>query len=217
MNGRGWSRGRRLGLVSLLAVAAASFLVAVTRQDSPASRDNSTSPPASVSPAAVGHAAGSQPRTRRPRAVRLPSGVSMAVDEVATGKDGVLDLPSDIYRAGWWDGGSRLGDPYGVIVLAAHVDSVTKGVGPFAELLGTRPGQRIRVAGTGLAQTFRIASVHLEPRASLSEDTALFSVHGPLRLVLITCGGPFDAGGGGYRDNLVVLADPVGRPRASRG
>jgi hypothetical protein len=132
---------------------------------------------------------------------------------VATGQDRALDLPTDIDRAGWWDGGAKIGDPYGVIVLAAHVDSVTDGIGPFAELLAARPGQKIRVAGARSAQEFEIASVRLQPRASLSADAAIFSGHGPLRLVLITCAGPFDSAAGGYRDNLIVLADPVGLPR----
>ena len=37
----------------------------------------------------------------------------------------------------------------------------------------------------------------------------LFARDGPPRLVLITCGGPFDAELRSYRDNLVVLAEPV--------
>jgi hypothetical protein len=134
----------------------------------------------------------------------------MSVDAAVTGMDKVLKLPADVDRAGWWDGSSRLGDPYGTIVLAAHVDSVPAGIGPFAELLGARPGQRIRLAGADRSQMFEIASVRLQPRASLSESSPAFSAFGDLRLVLITCGGPFDAGHGGYRDNLIVVATPVG-------
>ncbi|MCW2768932.1 MAG: peptidase sortase [Aeromicrobium sp.] len=210
----GWSRARWSGLASALVLLTALVLAALTRPVAPAGRGGPTVP-STVSSAALGRPADSQVRTERPDTLWLPSGVSMQVDVVATVGNGVLGLPSDVDRAGWWDGGSRIGDPFGAIVLAAHVDSISKGVGPFAELLGARPGQRIRVAGSGSDQTFEIVSVRLAPRASLSADTALFSVHQPLRLILITCAGPFDADRGGYRDNLIVAADPVGHLRST--
>lgn len=136
----------------------------------------------------------------------------MPVDVAVTGRDAVLNLPTDVDRAGWWDGSSRIGDPYGTIVLAAHVDSVPKGIGPFAELLGTHPGMRLQLAGATRRQKFEIVSVRLQPRASLSASSPVFSAYGDVRLVLITCGGPFDASQGGYRDNLIVVARPLGRP-----
>lgn len=134
----------------------------------------------------------------------------MPIDVAATGQDGVLGLPTDINRAGWWNGSSRLGDPYGVIVVAAHVDSFSQGIGPFAELLGMRPGRTIRLAGRDHGQRFRVASVSFQPRTSLPERTSAFTAHGDRRLVLITCGGPYDVDRGGYRDNLIVMAAPLG-------
>jgi hypothetical protein len=38
---------------------------------------------------------------------------------------------------------------------------------------------------------------------------ALFRRDGPPRLALITCGGPFLPDVGSYRDNVVVVAEPV--------
>lgn len=210
----GWSRTRWAGLASVLVLATALVLAALTRPVAPGSR-RGPAVPSTVSSAALGRPAESQVRTERPETLRLPSGVVMPVDVVATAGNGVLGLPSDIDRAGWWDGGSGIGDSYGAMVLAAHVDSISEGIGPFAELLRARPGQRIRVAGSDSDQVFEIVSVRLAPRASLSSDTAIFSVHQPLRLILITCAGPFDAGRGGYRDNLIVAADPVGHLRTT--
>jgi len=224
-NHRDRSRRRRAVVVVLLVTAVGVGTVLV-RQGSAASRDDpppsarapTPAPSApSAAPAGVGQPAPSTVAPQRPESVRLPDGVSMPVDVVATGDDGVLDLPSDIDRAGWWDGGSRIGEPYGAIVVAAHVDSVTAGVGPFAELLSTRRGDTIRIAGSGATQQFEVTSVRLKPRASLSEGASIFSVRGPLRLVLITCAGPFDAESGGYRDNLIVQASPVGQPRPRDG
>jgi hypothetical protein len=39
--------------------------------------------------------------------------------------------------------------------------------------------------------------------------TGIYSRNGSPRLVLVTCGGPFDVSTGHYRDNIVVTASPV--------
>ena len=138
----------------------------------------------------------------------------MAVDPAGTGPTGLLAVPEDITRAGWWVGSTRLGDRFGSIVLAAHVDSFTQGVGPMAELLSVRPGDTVRVTGGRLRLRFRVGSVTSVPRVRLPERSRLFSPYGDLRLVLITCGGPYEPERG-YRDNVVVVATPTGvRPDA---
>ncbi len=63
-------------------------------------------------------------------------------------------------------------------------------------------------------QQFQVRRTRVVPRAMLSDDAEAFSAYGAMRLVLITCGGPYDAATGGYRDNIVVVAAPTGRPVA---
>ena len=161
-------------------------------------------------PAAVATAAASQELTERPVSVTLPSGRVLPVDVVRTLPGGALAIPRDIHRAGWWAGSSRLGDPFGSIVLAAHVDSFTQGVGPAAELLSTRPGARVHLAARHRTQSYRVTSVRVVPRADLRREEVVFSAAGARRLVLITCGGAYDASRGGYQDNVVVVARPTG-------
>jgi hypothetical protein len=45
------------------------------------------------------------------------------------------------------------------------------------------------------------------PKDRLPND--IHSLKGRERLVLVTCGGPFDEAGGHYLDNVVVTAVPV--------
>lgn len=161
--------------------------------------------PAAAAPAEAAREAASQVRPRRPAWLVLPGGTRMAVDAVGVGANGQLAVPDDVRRAGWWRGSSRLGERFGSVVMAAHVDSFSQGRGPIAELLSAGAGDRLRVSGGGLAQVFTIESVTLVPRADLGERSGLFSVRGPLRLVLVTCGGPYDARRG-YRDNVVIRA-----------
>jgi hypothetical protein len=163
-------------------------------------------------PAKVAHPAASQVVSQQPRSIRLPSGTTMVVKRAETDGKGVLRLPNNINRAGWWDGASRLGDPYGSVVIAAHVDSYTQGKGPFAEVLSLHAGNIIKVRSTGLQETYRVTSARLVPKPSLNSRSYAYSGHGPSRLVLITCGGPWDAVNS-YHDNMVVVASPVSRPK----
>jgi hypothetical protein len=169
-------------------------------------------------PAQVGRPAPSQTDPERPATITLASGTSMRVRPTATTATGALDIPRNIKQAGWWDGGSKLGDPFGAIVVAAHVDSFTQGLGRFAELLSMKPGDVIRLDSAHLSETFQVASAGLVPKSSISATSGEFSASGQSRLVLITCGGQYDSAHGGYQSNMVVVAVATqpAKPRAGR-
>jgi hypothetical protein len=131
---------------------------------------------------------------------------------VSTTSDGVLDVPADVDVAGWWRGGSRIGDPFGAVLLSAHVDSATEGLGPYVELLGVRPGQSVVLTSQHLRQEYVIDSLRLLDKGPLSEHPWVYSAQGPHRLVLVTCAGPFDPSRGGYQRLAVVTATAVGLP-----
>jgi hypothetical protein len=133
----------------------------------------------------------------------------MAVDATATGPDGFLEIPADVRRAGWWDGSSRIGDPFGSIVLAAHVDSFSQGLGRFVEVLAMHRGDVITVKSRRLARSYTVVSAGLVPKREVDADAAIYSSTGPPRLVLITCGGDYSPDTG-YADNMVVVAEPIG-------
>lgn len=145
-----------------------------------------------------------------PRRSVLPDGKVVPIRAVGTDREGTLAVPEDIRIAGWWRGGARLGDPFGSLLLAAHVDSTTQGLGPYASLLSVRAGQRITVSSTHLRQTFAVSSLTLVPRSDLAGQPRIFSARGPHRLTLVTCAGPYDASRGGYQNLAVVTARPVG-------
>ncbi len=173
----------------------------------PGARDSSTT--VSAKPAAP---AGSQVEPERPDVVQFPSGATVAVRSASTRPDGSLAVPSDIRAAGWWDGGARVGDPFGSILIAGHVDSAVQGLGPFAELLTVSVEDRVVLESSRLRQDFEIDSLELVPNDSLADRPDLFSAQGSARLVLVTCAGPFVPSAGGYQNLAVVTATPVGRP-----
>ncbi len=149
-----------------------------------------------------------------PTAIRLPGGSRLVVRTVGTTHNGVLDVPADVDEAGWWSGGSRLGDPFGSTLVAAHVDSRSQGLGPFAALLTARAGDRVELWSKGLRQTFEITQRRLRPRGTIGARAWLHSPHGPPRLTLVTCAGPYDPARGGYQNLAVVIAEPVDRVRS---
>ena len=158
--------------------------------------------------AQVGRAAPSQVDAERPLGLTLPDGSVMRVRVSATGPSGELQIPPDINEAGWWDGGARLGDPFGAIVVAAHVDSFSQGVGRFAELMGMRPGDVVHLDSAHLSQEYQVVSSTLVPKAELTSRVDIFSAEGRSRLVLVTCGGAYDPEAGGYQSNVIVVGTP---------
>ena len=201
-------------LATVLAVAGGSGC-AVGEAASPAAAPPSAQPVASAPPAAVAERVGSVV-PEPPRGIRLPNGRRVVVRPVGTTRNGLLDVPADIELAGWWSGGSRLGDPFGSTLVAAHVDSRTQGLGPFASLLGVHAGDRVHVWSHGLRQAFEITSLRLRPQGTIGPASYLHSPKGPRRLTLVTCAGPYDAARGGYQNLAVITATPLGRARSRR-
>ena len=95
----------------------------------------------------------------------------------------------------------------GTTVIAAHVDTRSEGLGPFARLTSVRRGDRIVITDRGGDEhAYRIVTRRQIDRTRLPVDQ-LFDRDGPRRLVVLTCGGAYDARNG-YRDNVVVIAEP---------
>lgn len=143
-----------------------------------------------------------------PASLDLPAQQARArVQPSATAPDGELAVPEDPLRLGWWIGGARPGDPAGTAVVAGHVDSAEAGLGAFAALRDTAPGDPVTVrAADGTTRQFVVTEVLQYGKLRLPAE--LFTREGPPRLALITCTGEFDRERRSYADNLVVLAVP---------
>ncbi len=147
-----------------------------------------------------------------PREIRLPGTAWLDVAAVGTRANGVLDVPGDVEQIGWWEGGSRIGDPFGSVLLAGHVDSRTQGRGPSAVLLDAPRGAQVAVRTAARTTRWEIVSRTLVPRDDLAEYPRVLSARGPARLTLVTCAPPFIASRGGYQNLAVVEARPLDGP-----
>jgi len=168
--------------------------------------------PASAPPARIGTPAPSQRIWFVPSQVVLPGGAKALVAPAST-VNAELKVPEQGDRVGWWDGGAQAGDPFGSVVLAGHVDTKADGIGYFARLLRIKPGELVVLHGSGHTATYRVSSVASVPKDALATRSGAFDQKVDHRLVLITCTGAYDASRGGYEDNLVVTATPVGPAR----
>ena len=81
------------------------------------------------------------------------------------------------------------------------------GEGAFFRLHLARRGDRVRIASAG-GHTFEYRVVSVRNYLKSALPASVFSRKGSSRLVLVTCGGPFDPLTGHYRDNVVVTAVP---------
>lgn len=131
--------------------------------------------------------------------------ITAPVVAVGTERDGSLELPK-IDEVGWWVGGATPNDQAGSVVLAGHVDDHT-GPGALYRLDQIQVGAVIDVRTQTTTSSYTVVSVHQYRKQKLPAE--LFRADGPRRLIVITCGGPFDYSAGHYRDNLVVTAEPA--------
>ncbi len=144
-----------------------------------------------------------------PTRVTVPRlGIDMRVEPQGVDERGQMGLPADPAVAGWYRFGASPSDGAGAVVVAAHIDSRTFGVGPFSRLGSAKPGDEVDLWVGAARVTYRVSQVARVDKAALDAD-GLFSLSGAARLHLVTCTGDY-APGSGYTQNLVVVADRSG-------
>ncbi|WP_420122165.1 class F sortase, partial [Nakamurella sp.] len=171
--------------------------------------------PAAADPSGTAAAPASVAATRPPVPVGVPTtvhltrlGVQAPVDPVGL-KDGELQVPDDGNRLGWWTGSVLAGSAAGTTVIDGHIDT-PQGRGVFYHLKDIQPDDEIVVGVAGGATvTYRVTERRTYAKAGGLPPEVFGDAHGAARLVLITCGGPYDAVRAEYDDNVVVTAVPV--------
>ena len=146
-----------------------------------------------------------------PIRVQIPAlGVDSAIIPVGVDDNGQLEIPEDVQSVGWYRFGRAPGATRGSAVLTGHVDDHLQGAGALADLGSLQPGDTLTVTdATGTARTFSVLSREGWHTGGVPLDR-LFDRGGDPRLVLITCGGPFNTSTLGYDDNIAVTAVPTG-------
>jgi hypothetical protein len=125
-----------------------------------------------------------------------------------------MRIPVNVHDVGWWQDGAAPGQPAGTTLVFGHINYVNQGPGAFSALAmagdgkASVTGDLVNVrAADGRTYAYRIVSVSRMPKAKL--PTSIFTKTGARKLVMVTCGGPYDAATHHYVDNVVVTAVPA--------
>jgi hypothetical protein len=136
--------------------------------------------------------------------------VDMPVVPVGVAPEGFMELPVDPAVGGWYRFGSDPDAGEGAVVIAAHVDAPDYPIGPLSRVRDLAAGAEVDVVdSSGAVHGYVVQTVTYYAKTELPVD-ALFTREGTGMLVLITCGGEYDAASGHYTDNVVAVATPAG-------
>lgn len=143
-----------------------------------------------------------------PVRLEIPAiGVDTGLQRLGRAGDGTVDVPSGPDQwdeAGWYEEGTRPGDP-GSAVILGHVDSKA-GPAVFYRLRELRRGDRVEVVRAGGSRvTFTVDRVEQYNKRRFPTDDVYYPTLQPM-LRLVTCGGAFDRSTGHYTDNVIVFA-----------
>jgi LPXTG-site transpeptidase (sortase) family protein len=147
-----------------------------------------------------------------PRRIRIPAiGVSahfVPLDLLASGE---LSTPSDPSDVGWFAAGRTPGGA-GVSVVAGHV-TWNGSEAVFFRLGALQRGDHIDIErGDGSTAVFSVQSMDTFPKHRFPTDRVYRNTDEP-ELVLITCGGDYNANRHHYNANVIVWAKLVGHRR----
>ena len=138
------------------------------------------------------------------------AGVNVPVVPVGLEADGTMELPDNPAIAGWYKFGEAPTSADGNTVISAHIDAPGFPVGPFASLRSVPAGAEVAVTSAdGTSSRYAVDSITYYAKSELPTDL-LFARTGHRDLILITCGGAYNAGTGHYDDNVVLVAHPIG-------
>jgi hypothetical protein len=118
--------------------------------------------------------------------------------------DHELVIPGDVHDVGEW--GRKVNA--GTTILAGHVNWVGQGLGALGGLANIPPGATVYLSNrAGVVSVWSVVSLRAVSKLDLPET--LFASGGARRLVLVTCGGAFDAATHQYADNVLATAVPA--------
>jgi hypothetical protein len=157
-----------------------------------------------------------------------PHGVRTRVVSHVLNPNGTLYVPPDPTVVAWASGDAEPGSAHGTAILAGHINYVIGGrtvAGAFADLAEyarKSVGRRFTLQlASGRTASYKIIAGREYTKPQLAQDprlrnalydqTKVYGAGRPSgRLLLVSCGGPFDPDTGEYEDNVFLYALPTG-------
>lgn len=115
--------------------------------------------------------------------------------------DGALGVPGNPAEVGWWMPAPA------ELVIDGHVDMEGIGPGALYQVRNLRPGAAVTVQTANGREHWTIDGVRTYQKGHI--PAGLFNGHQTAaRLLIVTCGGPFDYATHHYHDNVIAYASP---------
>ena len=131
--------------------------------------------------------------------------VNAVIEPVAKDKDGLMDIPKDVYNAAWYSPGAKPGNP-GNAVIAGHLNTPKFTPSIFTKLDTLVPGDEILIYDKeGNVWNFTVLNIQVFS----SESFPINLVFGPSDkkyLNLITCSGIWQKDKQNYSQRTVVFS-----------
>jgi hypothetical protein len=134
---------------------------------------------------------------RGAQSIQIPSVQVSATATPETATAGTLGVPDDPHEVGWWMPSTA------ELVIDGHVDMEGVGPGALYEVRNLRPGAQVVVRAAGQTEHWTIDGVRTYQKGQIPAGLFRWQGSAP-RLVIITCGGPFDYATHHYYDNVVA-------------
>lgn len=143
-----------------------------------------------------------------PDRLRIPAlGIDSVIEGVGVRNNGAMDVPTNIWHAGWLENGVRPGET-GNAVIAGHRDSV-RGGAIFLDLEKLKVGDKIYVSDQwGWELTFEVTAMESYDPSNAPMER-IFGETSEKQLNLITCTGNFVPELHTYDQRLVVYTKLV--------
>jgi hypothetical protein len=130
--------------------------------------------------------------------VKIPSlDVTAAATPESVDAAGELGVPGNPAEVGWWMPSTA------ELVIDGHVDMAGVGPGALFRVRALRPGAAVVVETAGGTEHWKVDGVRTYRNGHV--PAGLFNGQGP-RLVIVTCGGPFDYATHHYDDKVIAYA-----------
>ncbi|HYZ56133.1 MAG TPA: class F sortase [Streptosporangiaceae bacterium] len=130
--------------------------------------------------------------------VEIPSlHITAAATPESVNAAGALGVPANPAEVGWWMPSTA------ELVIDGHVDMAGAGPGALFEVRTLRPGAAVVVKTASGTEHWKVDGVRTYEKGHV--PAGLFNGQRP-RLVIVTCGGPFNYATHHYDDNVIAYA-----------
>lgn len=162
----------------------------------------------SEAPLAKGGSGGPRLAPGTPYKISIPKlKVSSTIISVGLTKAGAMNVPGNIWQAGWYKTSAKPSDNTGVVVINGHVHGPTL-PGIFANLTKLQAGDAIAITDAGgTTYNYKVDSSQSYKAGDANENLMQSASPTKQGLNLVTCTGAIK--GSEYQDRLVVFAERV--------